>query len=241
MSAAPLHLGQARTNEGKSCAELGRGDRQALATLLASGRNDLAPALGLHSGPKPVCFLAMAVAGSICALHGYGVLTPRRGPMCLDGEASTVGERANVRQAGTLHRGGAKPRAIDFAKPCIHPAFQSTPGDPHSLRQMLLTEPECTEQSRGRPGRSKPEPGSRCLITYSFHHCLSRRGAGLIGVPWSHRPVDLLYPFADRARGRQGVRGSVFYEAVSLPMSAASRRARLPITRFPMTSTASRG
>src|SRR5439155_11129418 len=48
---------------------LRRRDGQALATLLATRRQDLAAALGLHPRPEAVGLLTVTVAGTVCALH----------------------------------------------------------------------------------------------------------------------------------------------------------------------------
>ena len=49
---------------------LGRGRGEALAALLATGGEHLAASRGLHASAKAVRLVAMAVAGTVCALHG---------------------------------------------------------------------------------------------------------------------------------------------------------------------------
>src|SRR5262245_12867355 len=48
---------------------LGRGDGQALAAACATSGQHGAAALRLHAGAKTVRLLAVAIAGSVCALH----------------------------------------------------------------------------------------------------------------------------------------------------------------------------
>src|SRR5439155_26446285 len=48
---------------------LRRRDGQALAALLATRRQDLAAALGLHPRPEAVGLLTAAVAGTLCSPH----------------------------------------------------------------------------------------------------------------------------------------------------------------------------
>ena len=140
-------------NGSRDC-RLGRRRREALAALLAAGRNHLPAPLGLHAAAKAVRLLAMAIAGTVCALHGSMDL-------------GSAEDRPATCDTGSLH---AMSRTGVSAK---------DGGDYGKARRRVKRRPPGPRAGRPRAPRTSPGRASHCRTVVSWR---GEAGGGIRGA-----------------------------------------------------------